>query len=102
MPMPPPVVEPVGACANLEESFSGELVKEFQKAKLKLQEAMVLREQKRDEMMRQLHIEKWVQLTIKGLEDTVLTRPKRLRDVIPCRPVYFLLRGRWRMDYILG
>uniref|UniRef100_A0AAR5PG64 WD repeat-containing protein 55 homolog n=2 Tax=Dendroctonus ponderosae TaxID=77166 RepID=A0AAR5PG64_DENPD len=58
MAMTPPIVEPVvGACANLDESFSGELVKEFQKAKLKLQEAMVLREQKRDEMIRQLHIE---------------------------------------------
>ncbi|XP_066250655.1 WD repeat-containing protein 47 isoform X1 [Euwallacea similis] len=39
---------------NLEQSFSGELVKEFQKTKLKLQEAMAVREREREELLRQM------------------------------------------------
>ncbi|XP_066155017.1 WD repeat-containing protein 47 isoform X4 [Euwallacea fornicatus] len=40
--------------SNLEQSFSGELVKEFQKTKLKLQEAMAVREREREELLRQM------------------------------------------------
>ncbi|KAF7279089.1 hypothetical protein GWI33_007639 [Rhynchophorus ferrugineus] len=46
---PAPVVE-----GPLDQSFSGELVKEFQKTKQKMQEAMVVRERQREELMRQM------------------------------------------------
>ncbi|XP_030749294.1 WD repeat-containing protein 47 [Sitophilus oryzae] len=39
----------------LDQSYTGELVKEFQKTKQKLQEAMALREREREELMRQMH-----------------------------------------------
>lgn len=46
----PPPVE-----SALEQSFSGELVKEFQKTKQKLQEALALREREREELLRQIN-----------------------------------------------
>ncbi|KAG5900353.1 hypothetical protein JTB14_033803 [Gonioctena quinquepunctata] len=47
---------PVEISTNaLEQSFSGELVKEFQKTKLKMQEALAMREREREELLKQLN-----------------------------------------------
>ncbi|KAJ8932997.1 hypothetical protein NQ314_014288 [Rhamnusium bicolor] len=48
---------PVESIPNLEQSFSGELVKEFQKTKQKLQEALALREREREELIKQINSE---------------------------------------------
>ncbi|KAJ8974755.1 hypothetical protein NQ317_017025 [Molorchus minor] len=48
---------PIEAVPNLDQSFSGELVKEFQKTKQKLQEALALREKEREELIRQINSE---------------------------------------------
>ncbi|KAJ8957012.1 hypothetical protein NQ318_012179 [Aromia moschata] len=48
---------PVEGVPNLDQSFSGELVKEFQKTKQKLQEALALREKEREELIRQINSE---------------------------------------------
>lgn len=40
---------------NMDNSYSGELVKEFQKTRQKLQEALALRDKEREEMHRQLY-----------------------------------------------
>lgn len=51
--------------SNLDHSFSGELVKEFQKTKQKLQEALALREKEREELIKQInnenskYVEEW-------------------------------------------
>ncbi|KAJ8925200.1 hypothetical protein NQ315_001386 [Exocentrus adspersus] len=57
-PVPAPVLTaPVEAVPNLDQSFSGELVKEFQKTKQKLQEALALREKEREELIRHINSE---------------------------------------------
>lgn len=49
----------------LEQSFTGDLLKEFQKQKQKLQETLAMREKEREELMRQFHtqdnkaVEEW-------------------------------------------
>lgn len=43
--------------ANMDNSYSGELVKEFQKTRQKLQEALAIREKEREEMQKQLYSE---------------------------------------------
>ncbi|CAH1989895.1 unnamed protein product [Acanthoscelides obtectus] len=62
---PPPTAgggaEPTLATEPLEQSFSGELVKEFQKQKLKLQETLAIREREREEMIRQLNSDKYAE-----------------------------------------
>ncbi|VEN37034.1 unnamed protein product [Callosobruchus maculatus] len=61
---PPPTasVESTPATTEpLEQSFSGELVKEFQKQKLKLQETLAIREREREEMIRQLNSDRYTE-----------------------------------------
>lgn len=40
---------------NMDNSYSGELVKEFQKTRQKLQEALAIRDKEREEMQKQLY-----------------------------------------------
>lgn len=48
---------PIESIPSLDNSFSGELVKEFQKTKQKLQEALALREKEREELIKQINSE---------------------------------------------
>lgn len=64
-PPPLPLQHPMEPHINLDNSYSGELVKEFQKTRQKLQEALALREKEREEMQKQLfndnskYMEEW-------------------------------------------
>lgn len=42
---------------GMDNSYSGELVKEFQKTRQKLQEALAMREKEREDMQKQLYSE---------------------------------------------
>ncbi|KAL1518018.1 hypothetical protein ABEB36_001704 [Hypothenemus hampei] len=61
---------------GLEQSYSGELVKEFQKTKQKLQEAMAVRERERDELIKQLQGDN----SAKYIEECKMTRGPQVRN----------------------
>lgn len=51
---PPQQVNAPGAEVNLEQSFSGDLLKEFQRQKQRLQETLQMREKEREELVKQI------------------------------------------------
>lgn len=51
----PPLQHVLEPHLNMDNSYSGELVKEFQKTRQKLQEALALRDREREEMQKQLY-----------------------------------------------
>lgn len=51
----PVLVPPTSAEPSLERSFTGDLLKEFQKQKQKFQESMAIKERERDELLRQMN-----------------------------------------------
>lgn len=61
----PPIQHSMEPHMNMDNSYSGELVKEFQKTRQKLQEALAIREKEREEMQKQLYadnnkyVEEW-------------------------------------------
>lgn len=54
---PPAVQLGIEPHANMDNSYSGELVKEFQKTRQKLQEALAIRDKEREELQKQLYSE---------------------------------------------
>nr|CAH7727863.1 unnamed protein product [Callosobruchus chinensis] len=80
-PPPSASVELTPATEPLEQSFSGELVKEFQKQKLKLQETLAIREREREEMIRQLNSDKYAEDCKQNLNKPTQTVAKRLLGI---------------------